>query len=70
MSGARGFRLVLAVIIAFPALRAVPAYSWHGSGNTTALAIDPKDRPPFTRGRPTAVCSRARTGARAGVQPA
>lgn len=30
MSGARAFRLVLAVIIAFPALRSVPAYSWHG----------------------------------------
>ena len=42
MSGTRTFRLLLAVIIAFPVLRAVPAYSWHGSGNITALAIDPQ----------------------------
>jgi len=42
LSSARTFRLILAVIIAFPVLRAVPAYSWHGSGNITALAIDPQ----------------------------
>src|SRR2546428_6168371 len=41
MSRMRALRLVLALVIAFPALRAVPAYAWHGSGNITALAIAP-----------------------------
>src|SRR2546427_4268844 len=42
MSRMRALRLVLALAIAFPALRAVPAYAWHGSGKITALAIDPQ----------------------------
>jgi len=37
----RALRLVLALVIAFPALRAVPAYAWHGSGSITAMAIAP-----------------------------
>src|SRR3989441_8533889 len=32
----------LGLVIAFPVLTATPAYSWHGSGNITALVIDPK----------------------------
>ena len=41
MSRMRALRLVLALVIAFPALRAVPAYAWHGSGSITAMAIAP-----------------------------
>src|SRR6266705_1993169 len=39
MSGIRAFRSVLASVI-FMALPAGPAYSWHGSGDVTAVAID------------------------------
>jgi photosystem II stability/assembly factor-like uncharacterized protein len=38
----RPLRSVLASVIILVLLRAVPAYSWHGTGNITALAIDPK----------------------------
>src|SRR2546427_13189597 len=42
MSRMRALGLVLALVIAFPVLTATPAYSWHGSGNITALVIDSK----------------------------
>jgi len=41
MSSMRTLRLVLAVVIAVLVLRAAPAYPWHGTGEITALAIDP-----------------------------
>src|SRR2546422_7635700 len=41
MSGMRAFRSVFASVI-FVALTAAPAYSWHGSGSISALAIDSK----------------------------
>src|SRR2546425_2080127 len=43
MGRMRALRLVLALVIAFPVLRAAPAYSWHGSGNVTALAVAPSN---------------------------
>ena len=41
MSRMCAFRSVLASIVILVLLRAAPAYSWHGTGNITALAIDP-----------------------------
>src|SRR3989441_441402 len=43
MGRMRALRLVLALVIAFPVLRAAPAYSWHGSGSVTALAVAPSN---------------------------
>ena len=43
MSSMRALRLVLAVVIAVLVLRAAPAYPWHGTGEITALAIEPPD---------------------------
>lgn len=41
MSRMCAFRSVLASVVIVVLLRAAPAYSWHGTGDITALAIDP-----------------------------
>ena len=41
MNRMRAFCSVLASVVVLFLLSAAPAYSWHGTGYTTALAIDP-----------------------------
>ena len=41
MSRGCALRSILASVVILVLLRAAPAYSWHGTGNITALAIDP-----------------------------
>ena len=41
MSDTRALGFVLVVVIAGLVLRAEPAYPWHGTGDITAMAIDP-----------------------------
>src|SRR5438445_11000321 len=41
MSGTSALRGTFAVVVGLLLLAATPAYSWHGSGTTNALAIDP-----------------------------